>query len=1081
MTMSLVIGSAGVGKSTLLRELVLRGGSAVDVALHARHSTANEVAARIAHAMSLGFVREDEEVRAERARDLLARRLGELPGRTRPRPLIVVDSLDEAREHSRTTARFLRVASIGADLLVALRTGHDDLVGLLHPGLTIDLDSDEYFEPIDMVRFVERVLVGEAPALDPVDRERAVQQVSRAAGRNFLIGGLLALARATALPTEWDRQPLPENVADAMRLFVDRLAEPERAWELLLMPALAEGGGWPIDLWAPGVSRLSGRRSSGAEIEDFRTSAAEYLIEHEQLGHELGVRPYHDALGATVLIERVNRRRRPGVDADLVHVRDQSGIVDVLLDHVRQFGWHRCLGYVRTHLASHAAKAGRLPELLGDPRFVCAAEPGRLQLAIAATPGAARIPISECHRLTVHLLGDNPRANAYLLRLAALYQGHRELAERIGRSHQTSPIDVLDAAVDTLESQGNTHTDWVTAVEPYVILHGWRVASSSADRTIRIWDPDHPGGPPLAVLTGHTDCVRDVKAFRADGIDYLASASDDGTVRLWDVSRDQGRLVQTFRGHTDWVRAVCAFQARTGWRLASGSDDATVRIWEIGQEEPIRTLTGHTSWVTSLVAVKGGFGWRLISGSDDRTARVWDPEADVELVTVCSGHTDCIHGVGAFESATGWCLATASDDRSVRIWHMDTGELRQVLRGHPRPVRAVVAVTTPGGPKLATGSTDQRVRIWDAEATDGQPEQVFVGHNDWVRSVRVLQHTERPRLVSGSDDGTLRTWDLSGSNPDLTRVFGGQTRWLRAVCTFPISSRLCLAAAGTDGRIAVWDVVDEGLVARPTLVGHSDWIRALTVLEVAGTTCIVSAGDDGKIHVWDLGRPEEPLYTLTGHHGPVRGVCSFQTRGQRRLASVGDDLTLRTWVIDNDRCAPIATVEAHSDWIRCVTSVPSGSGCHLITGSDDQTLGVWQVHADGRLTRRAHLVGHTDSVRAVCAFSRKDRSMIASTSDDGTLRLWDPLEDSGIPLRTIEAHKASGLAVCYLASADGGRVVTASADQTLKFWDTTGRYLATTPTLAPNFAVTQAGEGRLAVGNQRGLLLMRVAERLGEN
>ena len=50
--------------------------------------------------------------------------------------------------------------------------------------------------------------------------------------------------------------------------------------------------------------------------------------------------------------------------------------------------------------------------------------------------------------------------------------------------------------------------------------------------------------------------------------------------------------------------------------------------------------------------------------------------------------------------------------------------------------------------------------------------------------------------------------------------------------------------------------------------------------------------------------------------------------------------------------------------------------------------------------------------------------------------------------------------------------MTASADQTLKIWDTAGKYLATAPTLAPNFAVTQAGDGCVAVGNQRGLLLI---------
>lgn len=1079
MTMSLVIGSAGVGKSTLLREVVLRGGSTVDVALHARNSTANEVAGKIAHALSLGFSADDEDVRAAGARELLARRLADIPGRIRPRPLIVVDSLDEARDHARQVARFLRVAATGADLVVALRTGHEDLVTLLHPALIVDLDSDQYFDPVDMVQFVGRVLAGEAPWLPAPDREKAVRQVSRAAGRNFLIGGLLALARATAPPEEWDSRPLPENVADAMRLFVDRLSEPERAWELLLLPALAEGEGWPVDLWAPGVTRLSGRLCTGAEIESFRTSAAEYLIEQEHVGREVGVRPYHDALGATVLVER-QRRRRANVSVETLRRRDQSAVVDVLLEHVRQYGWQRCLAYVRTHLAAHAAKAGRLLQLLEDPRFACAADPGRLQLAIAATPGAARVPIAECHRLTVHLLGEEPGSNAYLLRLAAFYQGHRALAERIRRSHRLAQFDVLESAVDPLQSVGVAHTDWVTAVEPYDTSLGRRVASSSADRTIRLWDPQLPGSPPLAVLAAHTDCVRDIRAFHIDGVDYLASASDDGTVRVWDVSRDQGRLVQTLRGHTDWVRAVCVFEGRNGWRLASGGDDGTVRIWEIGgREDPIRTLSGHTSWVTSLAVVRTPAGWRLVSGSDDRTARIWDPEADPELIAICAGHTDCIHGVAAFVSATGHWAATASDDRTARIWHLDTGEIRQVLRGHGRPVRAVQALVVRDRPKLVTGSTDQRVRLWDAEASPDVPERILVGHNDWVRSVRVFPGSDQPRLVSGSDDGTLRTWDLSKADNDAPDVFGGSTRWIRAVCVLPTSPRVSVAAAGTEGRINVWEVEEGRLVAARVLAGHGDWIRALTTFTENNSVRVVSAGDDGLIRVWDPARTDEPLYTLAGHDGPVRGVCAFGTGAGRRLASVGDDMTIKIWATDRQASAAVASVRAHDDWIRCVTSVRSSAGWQLITGSDDQTVTVWGIDSDTSPARVINLLGHTDSVRALCAFNRQDRLMIASTSDDGSLRLWEPSAGTGVPLRTIEAHKASGLAVSYLPSVEG-RLVTASADQSLKVWDTTGKWTSTIPTLAPNFAVAPAGGGRVVVGNQRGVLLVSIAERPNE-
>jgi hypothetical protein len=59
---------------------------------------------------------------------------------------------------------------------------------------------------------------------------------------------------------------------------------------------------------------------------------------------------------------------------------------------------------------------------------------------------------------------------------------------------------------------------------------GKLLASASADKTVRLWDP--VTGASLQALEGHSDSVRAV-AFSPDG-KLLASASDDKTVRLWD-------------------------------------------------------------------------------------------------------------------------------------------------------------------------------------------------------------------------------------------------------------------------------------------------------------------------------------------------------------------------------------------------------------------------------------------------------------------------------------------------------------------------------------------------------------------
>jgi len=60
---------------------------------------------------------------------------------------------------------------------------------------------------------------------------------------------------------------------------------------------------------------------------------------------------------------------------------------------------------------------------------------------------------------------------------------------------------------------------------------GRRIATSSDDGTITIWDAAHDW--PIKALSGHTDLV-DTAAFSPDGR-YIVSASDDGTARVWNA------------------------------------------------------------------------------------------------------------------------------------------------------------------------------------------------------------------------------------------------------------------------------------------------------------------------------------------------------------------------------------------------------------------------------------------------------------------------------------------------------------------------------------------------------------------
>ena len=55
----------------------------------------------------------------------------------------------------------------------------------------------------------------------------------------------------------------------------------------------------------------------------------------------------------------------------------------------------------------------------------------------------------------------------------------------------------------------------------------------------------------------------------------LASGSADNTIRLWDVKT--GEETARLEGHGGWVNALAVLP---DGRLASGSDDSTIRLWD---------------------------------------------------------------------------------------------------------------------------------------------------------------------------------------------------------------------------------------------------------------------------------------------------------------------------------------------------------------------------------------------------------------------------------------------------------------------------------------------------------------------
>ncbi|MGV3720389.1 MAG: WD40 repeat domain-containing protein [Actinomycetota bacterium] len=239
----------------------------------------------------------------------------------------------------------------------------------------------------------------------------------------------------------------------------------------------------------------------------------------------------------------------------------------------------------------------------------------------------------------------------------------KTLAVSGGGAGESGAAVLLDWPAGKVRRTLTGHADLVTSVA--FSPDGGRIATASADATVRIWATGGPSTPELT-LQGHAGPVLAV-AFSPDG-SLLVTASADRSLKVWDART--GGLQRSLTNHTDIVHTVSFRPLSSENQIphpycVSASDDRTVRVWQPGIGRMVRIIRGHAG--PALTALYSRDGARIYSVGTEGVVRAIDAESD-EVLQSWKAAPGWVYSLAL--SPDGGSLATGDWQGLVRRWNL---------------------------------------------------------------------------------------------------------------------------------------------------------------------------------------------------------------------------------------------------------------------------------------------------------------------------------------------------------------------------------------------------------------------------
>ena len=283
------------------------------------------------------------------------------------------------------------------------------------------------------------------------------------------------------------------------------------------------------------------------------------------------------------------------------------------------------------------------------------------------------------------------------------------------------------------------------------------------------------------VLKGHTTYIT-CFLFLPDGT--LASSSSDKTIKIWDYR--QQTLLYELKDNQDAVLSIVMLP--NDW-MASGSADGYIKIWDLKERNLVKSVEAHSNWITTLLCLKDG---NLASCSKDNTIKIWNPYVEDSMALL---HTFSDHFVTDWRTridilSTGLLVSCSDTERAIiKLWDPREGKLVKSI-SLDEGLRFLIALPND---YIALAKAVGKIVIYDP-----QSEQVVrVIHNCFKHGVFTLAQLVDNYFLSSVSrvQKEMKVWNLDTGELAKTVTLSGEVTWL---AVSPDKEYIiCGSAAGT--------------------------------------------------------------------------------------------------------------------------------------------------------------------------------------------------------------------------------------------------------------------------------------------